>query len=60
MSCADQLLLATVDLYTRSGCPLALEPLYRIVREDGRDRVVRAWHVTVYHPTVAPKLPESE
>lgn len=58
LRCGDAALLATVDVYARPGCAMELEPVYAIVREDGRDQVRRAWRVTVYPPTSEPRLPE--
>lgn len=46
------MLLATVDLYTRSGCPMDLRPLYSI---QGT-KVVRRWSLVVDLPTSPPML----
>lgn len=52
ITCTDELLLATVDLYTRSGCAMDLRPLYRI----RGTKVVRAWALVVDLPTSPPML----
>lgn len=57
MRSREDVLCGLVDLYSRAGCAMRLEPIYGVVRENGVTRVERAWQVTVYRPTSAPEAP---